>query len=111
MNHGYGANINLNPFVIPLDFKLLWLCCRRSWIDCKFWNQGKLEEPFGLDFLPHYFTDAYLGGRMTKLKSEERSLGGTQDWGKRSSASRPLRMGKQMYYFNKWSPISNKEFN
>ena len=72
---------------------------------------GNSEEPFGVDFLPQYFADAYLGERMTELKSEKRSLGGTQDWGKRSSSSRPLRMGKRKYYFNKWSPISNKELN
>ena len=70
-----------------------------------------LVGPPEMNFWPHYFADGYLGERMNELKHEKRYLSGTQDWGKRSSASRPLRMGKRKYYFNMWSPISNKELN
>ena len=57
------------------------------------------------------FADGYMGKRRNEMKHEKRSLGGTQDWGKRSSASRPLRMGKRKYYFNKWSPINSQDLN
>ena len=65
------------------------------------------EEPVGVDPWRQYFSDSHMGKRMNEMKHEKRSLGGTQDWGKRSSASRPLRMGKRKYYFNKWSPINS----
>ena len=68
---------------------------------------GNSGEPFGLDPWPQYFADGYLGKRMNELKQEKRSLSGTHDCWKRRSASRPLRMGKRKYYFNKWSPINN----
>ena len=72
---------------------------------------GNSGEPFGLDSWPQYFADGYMGKRIAELKHEKRSLGGTQDWGKRSFASRQLRMGKRKYYFNKWGPINNKGLN
>ena len=71
---------------------------------------GNSEEQFGVDPWPPYFADDYLGKRMTGFKHEKSSLSGTQDWGKRSIASRPLRMGKRKYYFNKWS-LNNEAFN
>ena len=72
---------------------------------------GNSKEPFGVDPWPQYFAEGYFGKRINELKHEKRSISGTQDWGKRSSASRPLRMGKRKYYFNKWSPIDNEELN
>ena len=72
---------------------------------------GNSEEPLGVDPWPQYFADGYMGKRMNEMKHEKRSLSGTQDWGKRSSASRPLRMGKRKYYFNNWSPINSQDLN
>ena len=69
------------------------------------------EEPLGVDPWQQYFADGYMGKRMNEMKNEKRSLSRTQDWGKRSSSSRPLRMGKRKYYFNKWSPIDSHDLN
>jgi hypothetical protein len=64
-----------------------------------------LEEAFEADIpWPLIF---YMGKRP---KQDKRSLSGTQDWGKRSVSTRPLRMGKRNFHFDRVIPVKGGKF-